>query len=44
MRQKHYSSLTVFPIYKLYKDTTQKERESKEKLFIQKFKPYLNDP
>lgn len=32
----------VFPIYKFYKATTEKERETKEKLFIEKYKPSLN--
>ena len=35
-------NFTVFPFYKFHKDTTEKERETKEKLFIQKYKPLLN--
>lgn len=32
----------VFPLYKFYKKTVEKERETKEKLFILKYKPLLN--
>lgn len=33
---------TVCPIYKFYKTTTEKERETKEKRFISLYKPQLN--
>lgn len=35
-------NFTVFPFYKFLRDTTEKEREAKEKLFIYKYRPVLN--
>lgn len=35
-------NFTVFPFYKFLRDTTEKEREAKEKLFINKYRPVLN--
>lgn len=37
-----FPNFTVCPIYKFYNDTTEKERETKEKHFISLFKPELN--
>lgn len=37
-----FPNLTVCPIYKFYKITTEKERETKEKHFISLYKPKLN--
>lgn len=35
-------NFTIFPFYKFLRDTTEKEREAKEKLFINKYRPVLN--
>ena len=37
-----FPNFTVFPIYKFYNKTSEKERETKEKHFISLFKPKLN--
>jgi hypothetical protein len=35
-------NFTVFPFYKFLRETTETERELKEKRFIQGYKPTLN--
>jgi hypothetical protein len=37
-----HPNFSVFPINKFYKATTEKERKTKEKLFIEKYKPSMN--